>query len=484
MIIKARKIPDFQWFDVVEEIDADTGVIHRRKIKHTRDLSAYARRAAHWEDDEACAKASEVARIRHLWCGISATAVERLEPRLRRYFRKESRQQGERIALHAGLVGKNRSRACSNMTLGRRNRQKEKTREWASRTTITMPYGEAVGMDNLIENARRKRIAMNYVKLKGLEKYARQRGLVPCFITLTAPPHFHPNPAIGSSSWDGSLPDETTKWLMTAWARLRARLSKLDITMSGARVTECHDDACPHGHILSFVPNEQRADIEFEIRKEWKTTAAAEIRWLDDCDSGNAASAASYLMKYVLKSLAQPGATDDRDDAWRATWGIRSIQFFGLPPDELWNALRNTNTETTDPRTALAAQYARNGDYCGFLEQTGGIGIKQKYRPFKAVVSANATEKTTFIFRHNLLVSMVARMRALMETRPPAHDSWTSGFGDTGDQNREKLQLILITQENQPQPQNQHRGASPHPPPLAVGSGGGGKKPPHPFPEV
>ena len=474
MIIKARSIPDFQWFDTVEEIDEDTGVIHRHKIKHTRDLSAFAEHAAHWEDDEACAKASEVANRHHLWKGISAKALERLEPRLRRYFRKESRQQGERIALRAGIVGRSGSHACSNMTLGRRNRQKEKTRDWASRTTITMPNNEVVGMDIMMENARRKRVAIIYTKLKGLEKYARAHKLVPVFITLTVPPHMHSNPAQGEKSWDGTLPSEAAHWLMKEWARLRSRLAKIDVVMSGVRVTESHLDGSPHGHILLFASPEQRFDIENEIRKTWETNIAAEVRWLDDCNPAKAATAASYLMKYALKTLAQPNAADDRDDAWRSTWSIRAIQFFGLPTDELWNALRST--EITDPRTALATRYARAGDYCNFLEQVGGVGIKQKYRPFQAITTTNDTEKTTFIFRHNLLVSMIARMRALVATRPPMGASWASGFGNNGDQNHNELQLLQITQENQTQPQNQHqhRGASPHPPPLAVGSGGGG----------
>ncbi len=274
--------------------------------------------------------------------------------------------------------------------------QVQSAREWMADMSVQTEYGDFSLLD-LHDKDRKRRMAEYWVKLLALEKLAREQGLVPVFLTLTARPEYHPSPAKGDNRWDGSLPENAARHLSGLWAELRLALFKLDIHPSGVRVTEPHKDGCPHGHALMFCHPSEKAAIKEAVDEIWDwSDSAAQVKFLDDLPPGQKpASAASYTMKYVMKSLGceDPTALDSYA-TWTSTWAIRSASWFGLPTQKVWRALRSAkNCKFDSPDLALLVRQAQSGDYYSALKTMGGLGIKTKDRPFQFEVTEDGEIK-------------------------------------------------------------------------------------------
>lgn len=421
------KNKDFVWSEDVEKIDRETGEILTTIKKTKVDLSLHMRDLASKTDADICALTKSLASLEHIWKPLKAYRHARLEPRLRRYLRQAAHQQSEMFALTLRLVHAGGQEYASAMSHRRREQQLITAQEWAEQTEVVTSAGDRVILAQIIKNSKSQRIAQIYKWAKGLETHSRGLGLIPMFLTITCRPEHHPNPGNRNNNWDGTTPAEAQTALMNKFAILRAILAKDDITLSGPRVAEPHKDGCPHGHMLAFVRPEDCVRIEEAIRSLWKTEVAAQIKYLDnETEDGKKASAASYLMKYVFKTLCNgnDGNNDklpkkekeDKQDTWRSTWGIRAIQWLGLPTKQTWEALRRLPPDhARDPSLSLMRYAAQSGNYSLFLELDGGVGIKRKNRLLKTQIEPDKNLKIINFRIQNQIVSIWQRAKAKIE---------------------------------------------------------------------
>lgn len=317
----------------------------------------------------------------------------------RRWLRKQAKQGAAAVNLALGLVGGggNEHKHCTPFEQSLRDQQKTRWRTFAERTKLYRE-GQELPMLTILSEANRKRVSEVYTLSKGLEKHARDAGLTWAFITLTAPPNMHPNPSHGKSTWDGTLPDHAHNWIHSAWRKVEARFRKAGILVSGVRVCEPHKDGCPHWHLMLFVHPSQMGELETIMRTQrgcehWKAEAGLKFM-LDD----GRATAASYLFKYVLKTVNSIETLTGEAasvDSWRSTWGIRAFQWIGMPPISLWRNLRATkNFQSDDPRMMGLWLAARRGDGAAFIGLAGGLNIKRAARPIKTRITTDLQHKS------------------------------------------------------------------------------------------
>ncbi len=461
-------------------------------------IERFNKRYAHWPDgdydSEKLLKDAADARVlerRGVWTDEEREEkVLRMACRASGFLKKHSRRRFELLALALGRTGEKTGRAVSDYSSIRMMNARENAREWEETHQIRTHDDRVFKLSDIRDKKTKCEAARIYTMLKGIEKYARKKkngSLVPCFITLTAPARFHPNPSIGRDSWDYSTPTEGQEWLVDEWARLRARLAKINITLSGFRVSESHKDGCAHFHYLVYVSAEQRAAIHKAISYKWKIVknkksnggkdledfrrltgaqeSNAQVKWLDDRSESEKrkASTASYVMKYVMETLhAKPGE-EDRELAWRQVWGIRSYQFFGVTTKNVWEALRHKDakSEPGDTLTSRAIFYARTGDFCSLLEIDGGIGIKSKDRIFSIDIDdeSDPDKKTIFICKR--VDEAVFHVLEFFKYRATLESVDSNGKGKNQNQNQNQNQSYsysIVTQGNPDQnqkPENQ-----------------------------
>ena len=469
-------LPDFRWFEKTE-----TGKICYRRTIHIRDIQTlgdrectarafriaesivcekaaaviaakadpeadkadsaiidrFFKRYAHWPDgdygnekrlkDAATARMTE--RLKAWTDEEREKKIQDMACRVSRFLKKHSRRRFELLALALGRTGEKTGRAVSDYSSIRMTYARENAREWEELHQIRTHDDRVFKLSDIRDKKTKCEAARVYAWLRGLEKFARKKkngSLVPCFITLTAPARFHPNPGNDHNTWDYSTPTAGQEWLTDEWAKLRARLAKINITLSGFRVSESHKDGCAHFHYLVYVSAKQRtaickarsykwrivknkkgkgkkADLEDFRKRSGTQEANAQVKWLDDRSESEKrkASAATYVMKYVMETLhAKPGE-EDRERAWRQVWGIRNYQFFGVTTKNVWEALRHKDAkaEPGDTLTSRAIFYARTGDFCSLLEIDGKIGIKNQDRIFSIDIDdeSDPDKKTIFI---------------------------------------------------------------------------------------
>ncbi len=140
-------------------------------------------------------------------------------------------------------------------------------------------------------------------RINTLEKEAKLSGLIPVFLTMTLPSEFHemkhhngeliPNP-----KYNGTTPKEAVKILTKQWAKLRQDRSLKELTKAQRmyyRVNEPHKDGTPHTHILLFIPKDRIDRVESAFKRLFNQGSNKFEK--------NIRSAASYIMKYINKTL-------------------------------------------------------------------------------------------------------------------------------------------------------------------------------------
>jgi len=301
----------------------------------------------------------------------------RTERNMRRALRAAFRQFNEQSAHILGLVGKYGQKYVSNDTRQGRRIQLQQQQKWIEATTATSDK-KTVPLSACVRTPE-ARFAELYTLVKGQESYFTEIGLTPLFVTLTSPARYHPNPSKGDNSWDGSsVLDSHTEFFNPKWQKFRYSIKNLGIKIEGFRVTEPHQDGAEHWHVLIYA---KKADIEIikkEILKQFAHSQNA-VKFITDFkpDKENRrASAASYMMKYLIKSITSGATTNttmaankafknevDMVDAWRSTWNIRAFQFFGTLHGKLtlWREMRRLNKSPTDDVAAKLWRAARGG---------------------------------------------------------------------------------------------------------------------------
>ena len=151
-----------------------------------------------------------------------------------------------------------------------------------------------------------------------------------------------------STPYDGRSPRQAQAHLHRVWRLAMRKLQNDGIASSGMRVTEPHQDACPHWHVLVFcAPHQADQLIEtfrgYALSDSPNEPGAAERRFVVKRVDPAKGSAAGYVAKYIAKSIDGEGVdTDDETDhagsdaallvvTWARLWAFRQFQFFGVP---------------------------------------------------------------------------------------------------------------------------------------------------------
>jgi len=140
-------------------------------------------------------------------------------------------------------------------------------------------------------------------RINTLEKEAKLSGLTPVFLTMTLPSEFHEmkhynGELVSNPKYNGTTPKEAVKILTKEWAKLRQDRSLKELGKSERmyyRVNEPHKDGTPHTHILLFIPSNRIDRVKSAFKRLFNQSG--------NKFETNIRSAASYIMKYINKTL-------------------------------------------------------------------------------------------------------------------------------------------------------------------------------------
>lgn len=288
--------------------------------------------------------------------GIPGPDVQNVARWFRRALTKHARQLSEYYGLLMSEIGRSASPIVSQLVLESRERQIQRQTEYANthQFVTTAASGEQISVKfSDPERDAWRRASKNYIRLKGLDAFCEKAGLQGYFVTITLPAKYHPNPANGKRSWNGSTPSDAHKQLQTLWRTFQRRFGETGKKVFGVRVEEPHDDACPHWHALIYVEPERETDFQARIQSVFGSGFSTKVVLIDRSLS----TGASYLTKYINPRFGK----DDREsamdspkaekaaryDAYRSAWGGRSIQFFDIPgSSSIWDELRRIRPES------------------------------------------------------------------------------------------------------------------------------------------
>ncbi len=310
---------------------------------------------------------------------------------------KKYDRQYEQTAIQLALVRTYKQVYVSTTTLNKVLARQKRSLEIMGNMLAVSDTGEEVEMLDILKGspanpAVRRAELMN--RLHGFEQYADAHQHCAEFYTLTAPSKYHAN----SSKSNHCTPRQVQQnYFSPLWAKIRAKLKYQQLNIYGFRITEPHGDACPHWHILLFMPTAQVAKVrailkDYALRESGDEKGAANNRFDFESIDKNKGSAIGYIAKYISKNVDGFGmelACEDetglaisesaqRVRAWASVWGIRQFQQIGGSSITVWRELRRLEGEHADPTIEAARQAADKGDWKAYLETQGGTDTLRK----------------------------------------------------------------------------------------------------------
>ncbi|WP_413113841.1 replication endonuclease [Thaumasiovibrio sp. DFM-14] len=243
------------------------------------------------------------------------------------------------------------------------------------------------------------RYAEMFVRCRGFEELAKERGWVGIFVTQTAPSTYHRN----SKSWNGANPRQAQNQLMKVWTYTRAKIKKRapDFEYMGFRVAEPHKDGTPHAHYLLMMPehcldvfiwafaleairtnvhelglsqDEVQAAIDNDDLEAIREQIKPRIDW--ELEDPEKSGFTSYLSKYIEKGIDKEGefrldasSECQRVRAWASRWNIRQYQQLGGGSVTLWRGLRRMSAADVGDseelhHAVMAADHSKWADFC------------------------------------------------------------------------------------------------------------------------
>lgn len=316
--------------------------------------------------------------------------------------------QREHMAIAVGQVQKAASAYVSRSTLGEWIAQKKRNREFFKAFELeNEETGQRVSLYDMVNGSNANpaiRRCELMVRMRGFEDLANEMGCAGEFYTITAPSKYHSAHSGGGfvKQWSGASPRDTQKYLCSVWAKIRAALSRAEISVFGFRVVEPHHDGTPHWHMLLFMQPEhvdQVRDImcyyaRYADSTELQSEQALKARFHVEPIDPSKGSATGYIAKYISKNIDGFALDDESDDetgeslkdmskavsAWASRWRIRQFQQIGGAPVTVWRELRRLPgdeqllvTEDMD-NVRFAADV---GNWHAYTECQGGAFVKR-----------------------------------------------------------------------------------------------------------
>lgn len=270
--------------------------------------------------------------------------INRLADARREHLAQIKRQLGRRAD----------QQCCSDATMAIMRARKIKTDKFLGGAykvisqTIELESPVVFSLLEVAQAQQANRINELYVDIKAMEKIAIEKGWGWMFITLTAPAEYHSNPALGRDSYDPNLsPRDANKSIGRDWIAICGALKEQGLkpreTYFGFRVTEVHEDGCPHWHILVFhAPGVERV-VEKAIGRIYSNRPSSYfernkaniIRFGLPKENVSAASAASYIYGYLAFALSGGEDPNGSGTAYQyqcaiKAMGARQYQMFGI----------------------------------------------------------------------------------------------------------------------------------------------------------
>jgi len=158
-------------------------------------------------------------------------------------------------------------------------------------------------------------------RINTLDREAKSAGLTPVFLTITLPTEFHrmkqdkKGSLVDNPKYSGKSPRDAAKVLTKMFAKLRQDRSLKELSKSQRmyyRVNEPHKDGTPHTHILLFIPPDRVSRVErafYRLFNQKGNKFEKDIR-----------NAASYVMKYINKTLPLSKDHYTEDDEYLNAW--------------------------------------------------------------------------------------------------------------------------------------------------------------------
>jgi hypothetical protein len=344
------------------------------------------------------------------WYGVANPSKQGLQQWVNRmadpsWWRRALRNRFRQVELHQiqrGAVHRQAGAYVSNKALRRFERNTKRLASlMASLDLVNQTTGEVRPLQDIVNasqaNPSNRRKAM-MARIKGIETHAKAQGHEALFVTITCPSRMHPRHVTGerNARYDGTSPRQAQAYMGRLWNSAMRHAAHQGLCPYGLRVVEPHHDACPHWHVLVFVPADQAQVITSVLRAYALADSpdepgAQERRFTIERIDPTKGSAVGYVAKYVSKSIDGEGLDADDETgqagadasrrivAWARTWGIRQFQFFGVPSITPTRELYRLNGDTL-PSEGLRAAHAacKANDYAAWLDARAMYGLRFK----------------------------------------------------------------------------------------------------------
>jgi hypothetical protein len=326
-----------------------------------------------------------------------------------KWWRRQLRGRFRKIeaaAIATGFVHRQAGLYASDLTVNRRQKQRRKNaRLLESLEAIHDQTGQICTLAELaatnVSNPAIRRAEL-MTRVRGMEEFANEIGLVGLFLTLTTPSRMHARllaTCAANPNYNGTRPDVAQQYLLKkVWAVAQAKLQRNGVDFCGVRIVEPHHDGTPHWHMLVFVKPDQQTQLteimrEYALRDSPDEPGAQEHRFTVKQIDPTKGSAAGYVAKYICKNVdgfgvgddfEADGVVDSRDtsvhvEAWASLWHVRQFQFFGTPTVTPYRELRRLESLPDTMQGVLGDGWkaADAGDWRTYMKlHRGGLSLK------------------------------------------------------------------------------------------------------------